>query len=439
MGRKGHKALAVFPKAFKAAIWNTVLPDRRREAAPKTPRLFLGDLSRFFREDRRAPAVRVRSGKRSCWTVLTKQALHRLILQVSNALGLFLAVATVFSACVKDRPNPGAKNIPPSDSNRKVFIVCEGSFGSGSASLDVYLPVSDSFYNDVYRTINGQPLGDVFQSMVQIWGRYFLCINNSDRITVINAEDLKTVGMIAVPKPRYILPISATKAYVSTLFSDKVYVINPQTLEVIGSITMPYQNPEGMLLKDGKAYICTWDTACSKVFVLDAATDQIVDELTIPGRAPLEVVPDKDGNLWVMAGNVAKKKPATLSCIQASSGTVLKSYAFPENADPLRMVFNRAGDSLYFIEVNYNGGAECNGIYRMPLDASDLPAQPFLQAAQFQYFWALGIDPVTGHVFVGDPRGFIQKGSVSVYDAGGKLIRQFPAGVGPGHFYFTEP
>ena len=74
----------------------------------------------------------------------------------------------------------------------------------------------------------------------------------------------------------------------------------------------------------------------------------------------------------------------------------------------------------------------------MGIHDAALPAQPFVAAKQYQYFWALGVDPVTGNIYVGDPKGFVQKGSVYIYQQDATLIKTFSVGLGPGHFYFDE-
>ncbi len=354
--------------------------------------------------------------------------------KIVSGLALFLAL---LCGCKKDKPtDPVAP--PQYTADRKVFVVCEGSLGNGNSSLSMYEPKTGNIYEDVFKAANNEALGDVFQSMTLIGDKYFLCINNSDKIVAINKTDRKTAGIISVPKPRYILDIKPTKAYVSSLFGNKVYIVNPQTYEVTGNITLPYQNPEGMLLLNGKAYISAWDTACNKIFVVNIATDEIEREITIGGRAPQEILADADERLWVLAGNVTRGKQATLSCIEPATGNVVKSYTFPQKADPLRPVFTASKDMLYFIEVNYNGGVENNGVYRMHINDAALPVKPFIPAAQFQYFWALGIEPDEGSVYVGDPKGFIQKGTAYIYDTAGRQLNQFATGVGPGHFYFDR-
>lgn len=347
--------------------------------------------------------------------------------------------ALLFSACVKDKPSAPVAPPPANTTDTatgNVYVVCEGSLGNGNSKLSMYDTHASIAYEDVYASVNSNAsLGDVFQSMVRIEDRFFLCINNSDKIIVLNRADRKQVGSINVPKPRFILPISADKAYVSTLFSNKVYIINPQSLQVTGSITMPYQNPEGMVMYNNKAYICTWDTACGNVYTIDPATDKIEKTIAIAGRAPQKAVIDKHNRLWVLSGNVPKGKPAAFTVLDANNN-VVKSYSFPEKADVIKPVFNNTGDKLYYIAVNYNGGTDYNGIYRMGIEDADVPQVPFIQAQQYQYFWALGIHPVNGNVYIGDPKGFIQKGAVYTYDATGNKTGQFSVGVGPGHFYF---
>lgn len=352
-------------------------------------------------------------------------------------VGLALCLLSFFASCKKDKPDaPDKPGI--TDSASKLYIVCEGSLGNGNASLDMYDLSTGKAYEDVYKSANGTALGDVFQSMTRIGDRLFLCVNNSDKIVVLNAADHKHTGTISIPKPRYILPVSDSKAYVSTLFSNKVYIINPSTLEVKGSVNMPAQNPEGMLLHEGKVLVCGWDTASDKVFVIDTASDAVERTIAVAGRALQEVMPDKNGNLWVLAGNVEKKKVATLTLLNSNGSQILRSYIFPAKADPIRLVSNAARDVLYFIEANYYGGTANNGVYRMSITDNSLPAIPLIQADSLQYYWGLQVEPVTDRIFVGDPKGFTQRGTVSIYDKDGNRLSSFATGVGPGHFYFDR-
>ncbi len=359
-----------------------------------------------------------------------------------NLQAIILLLCVVFSGCKKKDVPPDA--LPPVTTGKKVYIVCEGSLGNGNSSLCLYLPDKDSAYQDIYKTVNGEALGDVFQSMVLIGSQYFLCINNSDKIIVIDKDSWKKSdlavnnhGVIGINKPRYILPVSDEKAYVSSLFHNSIYLIDPKTQVNYGSIILPYKNAEGMVRIGDTAYVACWDTACAQILGYNVLNDAPEKSINIGTGAPQELLVDAEQKLWVLSGNVSQGTAAALTRIDPATRQVLKSYAFTAGADPLRPVFNAAKDTLYFIEANYNGGSTNNGIYRMDIHAGSLPQQPFIAAHGFQYFWALGIEPGTGYIYVGDPKGFTQRGSVSIYQQDGTLRKTFLTGVGPGHFYFN--
>ncbi len=333
-------------------------------------------------------------------------------------------------------PGPAGNGVPGATGN--VYVMCEGNFGNGDASLYAYAPVNDSVYGDLYATANGHQVGDVLQSMQHIGDKLFLCVNNSDKILVLNAADRKQVGSISIPKPRYILPVTASKAYVSALYSNKVYIINPQTLQVTDTIELPGRNPEGMCRYNNSVIVCAWDTAGNAVYKIDISTDRLIQAINVAGKAPQEALLDKEQMLWVLAGEQFSGKTATWTRLDPSTGAVLKSYTFPAEANTVRPVFNNTRDTLYFIEANQGGGTTNNGVYRMGIHQDSLPTQAFVAARLYQYFWALGIDPLSGNIYVGDPKGFIQKGSVYIYKPDGTELRRFDVGLGPGHFYFDE-
>ena len=332
------------------------------------------------------------------------------------------------AGCVKDKP-PASVGTPLPSVTGIVYAVCQGAYGNGNASLYAYDPQNDSVYGDIYMRANNQPLGDIFQSMIRMGSNFFLCVNNSDKVVVIDGATKKSVAVIAIPQPRYILPISSSKAYVSSLYHNKLYIINIQTLTLTDSIALPNQNTEGMCLYNNDAVVCTWDTAGNHVFIIDGFTDKVIQTVQVAGYAPQAALLDKEQMLWVLAGNQYSGKTATLTRIDPSTGDILASYTYPAAANPLGPVFNNTKDTLYYIEANYNG-TSCNGIYRMGIHDAALPAQALIPAGQNQYFFALGISPVTGYLFVGDPKGFIQNGSVYIYKPDGTQVSAFNVGAG---------
>ncbi len=350
-------------------------------------------------------------------------------------IALLILVFFGFFSCKR----PPVDTPLPQASGGRVFVVCEGAYGNGNSALTVYYPDSGIVVADAFAAANGRSLGDVFQSMIA-WpgsGQFMLCINNSDRISFLEKKSLHETAEMNLPKPRYAVPVSGSKVFVSSLFGNHVYILNPQIRSIEKTISMPFKNPEGMLLAQGKLWVATWDTAASHIYAIDTISYEIVDSLAISGRGPQEILEDAQGMLWVLSGNDAQRVESKLTRLNPNTGTIIRSYSFA-SAVAIKPTFNVARDTLYFLEVAYNGGSIHNGVYRMNILDAALPQQPFIAAQGLQYFWGLGVHPRSGNIYVADPKGFTQKGRVMVYRPDGHAQDSFATGVGPGHFYF-EP
>ncbi|MCB0698184.1 MAG: hypothetical protein KDC07_12520, partial [Chitinophagaceae bacterium] len=152
---------------------------------------------------------------------------------------LGVSICLFASACHKEAktgsPSTTIGETPPVAGNeRNVYIACEGAFGNGNASLYMQDQSTLITYENVYLNVNGSLLGDVFQSMERIDDQLFLCINNSDKVLILDANTRKYKGELSIPKPRYILKLNSEKAYVSSLYGNKVYVNNPRAGKIMG-------------------------------------------------------------------------------------------------------------------------------------------------------------------------------------------------------------
>ena len=341
-----------------------------------------------------------------------------------------IVLACGMLSCEKD---PVSLPTVPAE-GRRVYIVCEGSLGQGNAALSVYLPEKDSVYIDAYQAANGSALGDVAQSALIRGNKLYVCVNNSDKILVLNKSTFKLEHTIQVRKPRYIVPISDSAAVVSTLFSNTLYRVSLQSNTITDSIKIGRQNSEGMLVQNGLLYVCPWDVSATRLYVIENGKT-VIDSIPV-GGAPHSILLDKNQHAWVLSGNVPKGIGAKLTKLDLPARTPLSSFTFPANANPIRPYFNPTSDTLYFIGVNYNGGTANNGIFRMGIGDAALPSQPFIAAQALQYFWALGIDPQTGRIYVGDPKGFTQRGRLLQYNQQGQFLQEDTVGVGPGSMYF---
>lgn len=351
---------------------------------------------------------------------------------------IILCMSIYFFSCVKDRPNPDTKNIPENTANG-LLVLNEGSYGNNNAELSYIDFENLQVSNTIFKTVNSKSLGDVAQSITLINGLYYITVNNSHKIEIIDTSDFFLVHTIEnIRFPRYITQVSHDIAYVSSLYMPHVYVLQLSTNSITDTLYTDFPNTEKMLVVNNDVWICNWDTACNYLYQTDKITHQLKEKIMISGYAPHDILQDKNGMLWVLSGNKYKNKTSWLTCINPLTNIVEKTIPFSTDEDPVRLTMNATKDTIYYINVNYNGNATNNGLYRMSIHNTSLPLAPFIQAPVNTYFWAIGIDSVTSHIFLSDPKGFTQSSTIYEYSANGSLLHSFQAGVGSNQFLFRQ-
>ncbi|RYD50861.1 MAG: hypothetical protein EOP52_12795 [Sphingobacteriales bacterium] len=355
---------------------------------------------------------------------------------VRKNLGAVAFLLSVFWVGCKS-PDTTPAGPPTPSGTGEVLVACEGAFGTGNSALtklpaDTLQPAAE----DVFYAANGQQLGDVFQSISGTGTELALCVNNSNRVYFIGSQDYRLHATVAITQPRYVVATGPGRAYVSSLYSNRLFVLDLSSHTVTDTVYMPYKNGESMLLHNGGLYVGGWDTANRSLYRIDPGTARITDSFYLDRRAPQTVLVDKDQNFWVVSGNDQQGVPPALIKLNPGSGQILGIYDFPAGKDVLKPCLNAARDTLYWLSVDYSGGAGQSGVFRMPINSANLPQTPFIASGNLQYFWALGIQPTTGTIYIGDPKGFTQRGEVLLYTPSGTLLKRWKTGVGPGSFFF---
>lgn len=353
----------------------------------------------------------------------------------------FLLLCILGSAsCVRDTPQPDEHEYYYTE-GRKVYMIHEGNYGSGNASLSIYNSSQDLLFNDVYQSVNNEEMGDVFQSMTIVENNLFFTINHSDLLLICSKNTMEKVNEINVSTPRYLLPLNERSMLLSSLYQRYITIISPQEQTITGTIDLPHTSVEGMLLHNGKIYLCPWDTACSVVLVMDAFSLQIVDSIDIGARAPHKIFVDKDNHLWVLYGNIQQDATYGWVQIQTENKSILKRFDYENGLNEwIKPVMNATKDELYWIQVDYSvsAGGTQNGVYRMSVDADIIPERAFIPAPEFHYFYGLGLDEITGNIYVGDPFSFIEQSKVYIYTPDGIPLKEINTQMGIGDFYFGD-
>ncbi|MFP4469690.1 MAG: DUF5074 domain-containing protein [Bacteroidales bacterium] len=315
-----------------------------------------------------------------------------------------------------------------------VFVINEGNFGHGNASLSFLDLDSLKMENQIYYAATRRPLGDVAFSMQIIGSEAWLVVNNSARVEILDLEDLSQAGSIGgFTSPRFMLPVNDHKAYVSDLYAGHLSIIDLASREVSGTIELGCSS-ENLIMAAGKVFVGFWsnfsfpDRQNNQILVIDPDLDLLIDSLKV-GKEPNSMALDKHGRLWVLcSGGFMGEEVPSLWQIDPQVPGVISSMTFPEiNSSPTNLCINGTADTLYFLN---------QGIYRMPEEASALPDQPLISEEE-HLFYALAVDPETSVIYTSDAIDYQQRGLVLRYSPNGALMDSFQSGIIPGRFVFN--
>jgi DNA-binding beta-propeller fold protein YncE len=340
-------------------------------------------------------------------------------------LGLLILVSlsVLWMSCDKV-PETRPIDIPGDSLSTGMLIGSEGNFQWGNATLSFWDQSSNKLYEDIYKTVNQKPLGDVLQSITVWKDQIFLVLNNSGKISVINKHNFKeTASISGLQSPRYVLPVSENKAYVSDLYAQNISIINLENYQVSGKIACAGWTEE-MIMSANKVFVC--NKYSEYLYVINPATDVITDSIPI-GYGSISIVEDKHHKLWVLTtGNTSSnpKIEASILCIDPNNLAILKTFKLGNDKLPLKLCINKNKEQLYWIEQH---------IWSMSIADTSLPVQALIQA-NGRIFYGLGYDAQGQQLWASDAKDYVQKSEVLVYDEKGTFIKSLRAGINTSSF-----
>lgn len=333
---------------------------------------------------------------------------------------LFLLLLSL--GCVAEEPaTPTAE---PGSYNRgvSVFILNEGTFQRGNASVSHYDKPTQTLTNGIFERSNGLPLGDVLQSVSPVGETAYLLVNNSGLIEQVEPATFRSLATIrTIRSPRYLLPLGDGRAYVSDFAANMLSILDLSSRQVIGTIALPGWT-EQMVLLAGRVYVGSPQTA--ELLVVDPKSDQLVDRIPV-GDFPTALLADKNQNLWVLClGEDTSDGQGELYRLRPGDPAAARRWPVPAG-DWSRLALNGRRDTLYLLNQS---------VYRLAIDAAEFPARPFLSAGSTPY--GLGVDPVNGDIYIADAVDFQRPGRVYRFRADGAPVDTFGVGVIPNGFWF---
>jgi hypothetical protein len=327
-----------------------------------------------------------------------------------------------FISCVKPpEEKPNTPLIQPAQ-DAGAFIIQEGNFQWGNASLGYINLISGEIEKDFFKKVNDRPIGDVLQSGLILNSKLWLSVNNSGKIEIIDPNSGKSEHQITgLRSPRYILPINIDKTYISDLYANAITIIDNSTLKISGQIALPGWT-ENMLLHEGMAWVTNIST--SYTYIIDAHTDRVIDSVKT-GKGNNSIVLDKNKNIWVLSsGDIATFETAKLVCINPIERKVIKQIELLGNGAS-KMVIDSENETLFWLQ---------SGVFRLNIHDPVTTSLPWIQ--ENGNYYGLSIHPNNGNLFICDAKDYVSEGRILEFNRLGEGIREIRCGIIPSQLIF---
>ena len=166
-----------------------------------------------------------------------------------NKLLLAFGLTVAFCSC----DNSSKDAITPVSSG--TYILNNGNWASNDSNIGIYNPFGKTFTADVFKTVNGQALGDLGQDIASLADEVYIAVNGSQTIFVTD-KSLKIKQQINADKEGIRL---SPRCFAT--FGNKVYVTYYEGY--VGEISGDYsvrlcpvgQNPDGIAVAGGNLYV----------------------------------------------------------------------------------------------------------------------------------------------------------------------------------------
>lgn len=332
--------------------------------------------------------------------------------------------------------------IIPSSTELRAIVVSEGQFGYGTGSLTT-VTHDQQVTQDVFKKINNRVLGDIPQSLTQIGDNYYIPVNNSRKIEVIDSKSFKTVETMVLNTQ--IIPM-----YVEHLGGDSIIVSDQSSSAIPGSsefsslmiLDINHGTDRQIIRRRIKMNFPTFQMKLigKKLFVSGAELSVFdLDNLNASARRfvknaenkPFSICDfskiciDKRGLIWALT-------PGSVVCIDPNTEKIINEYF----VDGLSSRWGNSDidkDGRYFY---FNSGTK---VYSIDTDNPSTPSKPIINHNNNDPEWttyALGVTKENTVMIVRVLFGSITRGRVFEYDRSGNIVKYYLDSEGRNQPYF---
>jgi len=319
-----------------------------------------------------------------------------------------------------------------------VFTVNEGVFMQTSGTITHYNRNNQSTTTKIFNKANNRDLGDVVQSLYFYDNKAYIIVNNSNKIEIADAASFVEKAQITGLKlPRYFMPISTTKGYVSEWGTDGI----TGTIAVLDLTTNTIENriavgkgPEGLLFKNDKLYVAHSGGLeyNNIVTVINTTTDQVTTTINVLDN-PATCVEDANGNIWVACSgqteylsypniDTANSTASGLVKISTVTNTASDTISFGKGNPVKSLTINSTNkNELYYSRAGKVWMYNVNTAIENELFAGD--------------FYGLGFDAQSNYIYAATSSG-VNAAYAKRYQTNGALVDSFQVGVFANGFVF---
>jgi len=340
-----------------------------------------------------------------------------------------LTFILLFASCSDDETS----SEPLGDYESGYFVTNEGPFQNGSGTL-TFIGDDGVVSQQVYKTVNGEDLGNIVNSMYVEGDRAYIVVNNSHKIVVVNRftmEKITTIEGDDINNPRYFVARDGM-GYVSNwgdpfnTSDDFVSVINLQSNAVVDRISVG-EGPERMIINGNNLFVCLQGGYGNndKVFVIDINQNSIKTSIPV-SDVPNSITVDGNGQIRVLCGGspswTGTETSGSLYSINPSTfETENIDFALSDHPALLNYDMGR----LYY---HLNGK-----VYEMDSKDSNLPNSALNGLDGFYYAGEVK----NGEYFGTDAGDFASEGTLKVFSiSSGSLLETNTTGIVPGNIVF---
>ncbi|MGN6647667.1 MAG: YncE family protein [Cytophaga sp.] len=330
----------------------------------------------------------------------------------------FVILITVCYSC-----KPPVKDTDPLPDlhNTGIYVVNEGNFMSGNGGVSFFDTLTNQVTQDLFFLKNTRQAGDVCQSLNYFNNQFYLVVNNSGKIEVLNDDFVNTKTIGGLTSPRYIAFASNNKGYISDLYGKGVSVLNTLTATIEKKISINYWTEELLVFKD-TLYVTS--PASRYLYLIDTRTSLLRDSIDI-GFGSSSITLDANNKLWILCdGNKDKSiLPAMICMDPVNRGIERTIFAADYSSYASKLNFNPADKCLYWIDGD---------VYKLNTTITGSSKQVAISSAG-NNFYGLAINQNTGDIIVSDAGDFSQRSQIYVYSKNNALKWSFKAGLISGY------